>query len=101
LVLGGAYVTERIMPGALSMDHGAKVDPIVPGEIDRGGAIDLICCRRPTSKNAVGMAMSGFLVEVERTNLEEMRRKYPEAFSRKFSPSAGPIIESYMVEGGA
>jgi len=101
VVLGGAYVTERIMPGALSMDHGAKVDPIVPGELDRGGAIDLICCRNPTSKNAVGMAMSGFLVEVERTNLEEMRRKYPEAFSRKFSPSAGPVIESYMAEGGA
>jgi trimethylamine-N-oxide reductase (cytochrome c) len=100
-VLGGAYVTERVMPGALSMDHGAKVDPIVPGEIDRGGAIDLICCRRPTSKNAVGMAMSGFLVQLEKANLEDLRKKYPEAFSRKFSPSAGPIMETYMAQGGA
>ncbi len=41
-VLAGAYVTERIMPGAVSMDHGAKYDPIVPGEIDRGGVINTI-----------------------------------------------------------
>ena len=36
IVLGGAYVTERVMPRAVSMDHGARYDPIVPGEIDRG-----------------------------------------------------------------
>jgi trimethylamine-N-oxide reductase (cytochrome c) len=34
-VLAGAYVTERIMPGVISIDHGAKYDPIVPGELDR------------------------------------------------------------------
>ena len=42
MVLAGAYVTERIIPGAVSMDHGAKYDPIVPGEIDRGGVINTI-----------------------------------------------------------
>jgi len=31
VVLGGAYVTERVMPGVLDMDHGAKADPIFPG----------------------------------------------------------------------
>ncbi len=30
-VLAGAYVTERIMPGAVGIDHGAKWDPIEPG----------------------------------------------------------------------
>ena len=25
-VLGGAYVSERVMPGAVSMDHGARYD---------------------------------------------------------------------------
>ena len=41
-VLCGAYVTERIMPGVVYVDHGARYDPIVPGELDRGGAINTI-----------------------------------------------------------
>ena len=32
-VLCGAYITERIMPGVVSTDHGAKHDPIIPKEI--------------------------------------------------------------------
>ena len=44
-VLAGAYVTERIMPGVVYIDHGAKCDPIVPGVIDRGGAINTIVPR--------------------------------------------------------
>ena len=99
IVLGGAYVTERVMPGAVSMDHGAKLDPIVPGEIDRGGAIDTICCRKPTSRNACGMAMSGFLVEVEKEVLEKLVEKYPEAFKRPFHKDAGPSVESFL-QGG-
>lgn len=99
VVLGGAYVTERVMPGAVSMDHGAKYDPIVPGEIDRGGAIDTICCHKPTSRNAVGMAVSGFLVEVEKADLEQMVRKYPEAFKRPYHKDAGPNVESF-IHGG-
>ena len=53
-VLGGAYVTERIMPGVVGMDHGAKYDPIVPGEIDRGGAINTIVPRNTTSQERRG-----------------------------------------------
>ena len=30
-VLGGVYVTERIVPGAVLQDHGARVDAIVAG----------------------------------------------------------------------
>jgi anaerobic selenocysteine-containing dehydrogenase len=97
-VLAGAYVTERIMPGVVSQDHGAKYDPIVPGEIDRGGAINAISPRNTTSRNACGMAVSGFLVEIERINLDEMRRHYPEAFSRPFHASAGPCLESYVIK---
>ena len=29
----GAYVTERIMPGVIYVDHGSRYDPIVAGEI--------------------------------------------------------------------
>jgi trimethylamine-N-oxide reductase (cytochrome c) len=89
IVLGGAYVTERIKPGAVYMDHGSRYDPIVPGEIDRGGAINTITPHNLTSKNATGMVVSGFLVEVKRTDLGELVKKYPEAFKRSYDPGAG------------
>jgi len=95
-VLGGAYITERVMPGVLYIDHGAKWDPIVPGVIDRGGAINTIVPRNTTSKNAVGHAVSGFLVEVEKTDLEELKGKYSEPFKRKFDPAAGPCFETFV-----
>jgi len=99
VVLGGVYVTERIMPGVIYMDHGAKLDPIALGEIDRGGAINCIVPTKPTSKNAVGHAVSGFLAEVEKTDLEALNKKYPEAFARPFHPTAGPGIEGFMAGG--
>jgi trimethylamine-N-oxide reductase (cytochrome c) len=98
-VLAGAYVTERIMPGAVGIDHGAKYDPIVPGELDRGGAINTIVPRNTTSKNAVGMAVSGFLVEVKKVDLAALRAQYPEAFARKCHVSAGPCLAGVMGRG--
>ncbi|MEJ2040274.1 MAG: molybdopterin dinucleotide binding domain-containing protein, partial [Desulfosarcinaceae bacterium] len=41
-VLCGARVWERIMPGVAYIDHGARHDPIIPGKLDRGGAINTI-----------------------------------------------------------
>jgi len=98
-VLGGAYVNERIMPGVVYMDHGARYDPIAPGELDRGGAINTITPHKITSKNATGMATSGYLVEVERVNLDELRKKYPEAFKRPYHPAAGLRMERVLVRG--
>ncbi len=83
-VLAGAYVTERIMPGVVGIDHGAKYDPIVPGEIDRGGAINTIVpAQHHLQERRAGMAVSGFLAEVEKTDLERFEAKYPEAFARE------------------
>jgi anaerobic selenocysteine-containing dehydrogenase len=96
VVLGGAYITERVMPGVVYIDHGAKWDPIVAGEIDRGGAINTIVPRSTTSKNAVGHAVSGFLVDLEKTDMEELKRKYPEAFAKPFHPCAGPGLEACL-----
>jgi anaerobic selenocysteine-containing dehydrogenase len=98
-VLGGAYVTERIMPGVAYMDHGARVDSIVPGELDRGGAINLISPIGISSKNAAGMATSGYLVEVERVSMaqmEEWRNKYPEAFEREYDPASGLRFNAWV-----
>jgi anaerobic selenocysteine-containing dehydrogenase len=96
IVLAGAFVTERIMPGVISIDHGAKYDPIVPGEIDRGGAINTITPRKTTSRNVCGMAVSGFLAEVESANLDELRKQYPEAFSRSFHYATGTCVASFL-----
>jgi trimethylamine-N-oxide reductase (cytochrome c) len=98
-VLGGAYVTERIMPGVVYQDHGARVDHIVPGVLDRGGANNLICPSKTTSKNAVGMVCSGFLVGVEKVDLDKLRRQYPETFQRAYDPASGLRFKAW-VEGG-
>jgi trimethylamine-N-oxide reductase (cytochrome c) len=95
-VLGGAYVTERIMPGVVYMDHGARYDPIVPGELDRGGAINTITPHNVTSKNATGMVVSGFLVEVDTVDLDELRKKYPEAFKREYDPASGLRFNAWV-----
>jgi anaerobic selenocysteine-containing dehydrogenase len=98
-VLGGAYVTERLMPGVVYIDHGARYDPIVPGELDRGGAINTITPHKTTSKRATGMVVSSFLVEVERVNIDELRKRYPEAFAREYSPASGLRFNARIVKG--
>jgi anaerobic selenocysteine-containing dehydrogenase len=101
-VLGGAYITERLMPRVAYMDHGARCDWIVPGELDRGGAINLIAPRNVLSKNTTGQATSGYLVEVEKVTMAQMedwRKKYTEAFERDYDPASGLRFNAW-VEGG-
>jgi molybdopterin guanine dinucleotide-containing S/N-oxide reductase-like protein len=101
-VLGGAYVTERIRPGVIYMDHGARCDWIIPGELDRGGAINLVSPTGTISRNCVGMASSGYLVEVEKVTLAQMgdwRKIYPAAFAREYDPASGLRFDAW-VEGG-
>ena len=99
-VLCGAYVTERLIPNVCYVDHGARVDSIIPGELDRGGAINLITPTGMTSKNSTGMATSGFLVEVAKVADEEMagwKRDYPEAFARKIDYATGVCLEGWLI----
>ena len=97
-VLGGACVTERIMPGVVYMDHGARYDSIIPGELDRGGAINTITPHSTTSRNATGMAVSGFLVEVEYVNFSELIKNYPEAFKRSYNPGVDLHFERVIIK---
>jgi anaerobic selenocysteine-containing dehydrogenase len=98
-ILAGAYVTERLMNGVVYIDHGARYDPIIPGELDRGGAINTIAPANLTSKNATGMVVSGYLVEVEKAKMDELRKKYPDAFKRKYDQASGLRFNAW-VEGG-
>jgi len=100
IVLGGAYITERIMPGVVYQDHGARSDPITD-RIDRGGNNNLISPEKTTSPNTQGQVASGFLVQVEKVNLEEMdmwRKQYPESFWREYDPASGLRFNGWIEE---
>ena len=105
IVICGAYVTERIRSGVAYVDHGARIDPIILGKVDRGGAINLISPIGSTSKNCLGMASSGYLVEVGKIAPQEWaewRRVNPEAFAREYDRGAGLRFDAWVAkEGGA
>jgi trimethylamine-N-oxide reductase (cytochrome c) len=97
-VLCGAYVTERVMPGVVYVDHGARHDPIVVGELDRGGAINTISPHKVLSKNATGMATSGYLVGVTKANLDQLRKQHPEAFARPYHEGSGLTLDRVLAK---
>jgi trimethylamine-N-oxide reductase (cytochrome c) len=102
IVLGGAYVTERLRPGVVYMDHGARHDPIKTGEIERGGAINTITPEAITSENCVGQIAGGYLVEVAKVTgreWDQWRRDFPEAFNRNYDPNAGLCVDAW-IDGG-
>lgn len=101
IVLAGAYVTERLRPGVVYIDHGARADAIKVGEIDRGGAINTISPDGIISENCVGQATSGYLVQLERLSGAEMdqwRQDYPEAFERKYDPAGGLRFDAWVIK---
>jgi len=101
VVLCAAYVTERVIPGTVYVDHGARFDPIDAGNLDRGGAINLITPTAIISKTATGMVVSGFLVDVSKVTdgeMERWRAEYPEAFGRTLDDACGVCLDGWMVE---
>jgi trimethylamine-N-oxide reductase (cytochrome c) len=64
--------------------------------LDRGGAINTITPRNTSSKNATGMVSGAFLVDFERVDLDELRRKYPEAFNRPYDRATGLVYERML-----
>jgi len=86
-------------PGVAYVDHGARIDPIILGKVDRGGAINLISPIGSTSKNCLGMASSGYLAEVGKISAEEWeswRREAPEAFAREYDRGAGLRVDAWI-----
>jgi anaerobic selenocysteine-containing dehydrogenase len=79
-VLVGAVVTERIIPGALGIEHGAKIDAALLNneQVDRGGCINLIS-PSPQEKYRAGaeikipeMNVNGFLVETVKIDVSSI-----------------------------
>ena len=101
IVLCAAYVTERLIPGVVYVDHGARLDPIIPGWLDRGGCINCITPTSMTSKNSTGMAVSGFLVECQKVTDEEYAEwstAYAEAWNRPLHPDAGLCLAGWLAD---
>lgn len=100
IILVGARISERAIPGSIIVNKGSRADPIAPG-IDRGGSTNLISPPRPISKHCWGFAVTGYLAEAEKltdTEMNEWKSKYPEAFTRDYDPAVGINYASW-VEG--
>ena len=102
IVLCGARVWERVMPGVISIDHGARHDPLIQG-VDRGGAINSIAPYGITSRNCVGEATSGYLADVHKItsgDWEEWHAKDPvafdAAFKRHYDPDSGLHFDAWI-----
>jgi trimethylamine-N-oxide reductase (cytochrome c) len=90
---------ERIRPGVVSVDHGARADAIVPGKLDRGGAINTVTPAGLTSKHCAGQATSGFLVNFEKVTPEQMGKwmsEYPDAFAREYDAASGLRFDAWI-----
>ena len=99
-VLFGARISERIIPGAVMVNKGSRVDPIT-SHLDRGGAINLISPSNQVSKHCKGFAVTGYLVEAAKVAEEEYNgwvRDYPEAFNRDYDPAIGINYASWVIE---
>ena len=79
-ILCGAMVTERIIPSALSIEHGAKIDLVMLKDklVDRGGSINMIA-PSPLEKYGAGeeikipeMNVCGFLVDAVKIDVSQI-----------------------------
>ncbi|MBO4353177.1 MAG: molybdopterin-dependent oxidoreductase, partial [Eggerthellaceae bacterium] len=99
-ILTGARISERVIPGAVVVNKGSRVDPIGP-HIDRGGAANLISPEGQVSKNCRGFAVSGYLIEIaklEDAEMDQWKKDYPDAFARDYDPAIGINYDSWVIE---
>lgn len=94
MVLAGAYVTERVMPGVVVIHHGAWYDPqnVKGRNIDVHGNSNTLTMDVPTSKLACGNIASTALVQVEKWTESLPRVSVYE--EPEFSPMPKPVRKS-------
>jgi trimethylamine-N-oxide reductase (cytochrome c) len=86
-ILAGAVISERVVPGEVLINYGSWSDPLEPrsGALERGGNANYLTPDRPLSgKHHMGAFATSTLVEVEKVDLEELARRYPEGWAGKF-----------------
>lgn len=90
-VLFVAKLSERIIPGTIYTEHGSRIDftEIDNDVVDRGGCINLIT-PSPIEKYDKGetikipeMNVSGFLADIKKVNVDEIRRIQVKNHNRK------------------
>lgn len=99
-ILCGAYITERIVPGAVVIAHGSGLDLLsLEDRVDRGGCVNLIC-PTPAEKYKPGevieipeMVVSGFLVNIRKLKMDDLVKNFPQAFTRKLHPQIGSYYD--------
>lgn len=99
-ILVGARISQRVVPGAVIVNKGSRVDPIAP-HLDRGGSTNLICPPRPISQHCYGFVVTGYLVEaqkLEQAEMDQWKKDYPDAFARDYDPAVGLNYKSWVVE---
>lgn len=86
-VLAGLHITERLMPGVIWQSYGSWDDPLEKAEIplDRGGNVNSLTNSNPMSVHHVAGACNSTLVEVEKADLEDIARRYPDGMDGAYS----------------
>ncbi|MBI4789162.1 MAG: molybdopterin-dependent oxidoreductase [Chloroflexi bacterium] len=100
-VLAGAVVTEGVMAGAMRLDKAGGDDQIAL-EVNRGGNPNSINRKQPMHKHGYGLAAQFYLCQIEKLSgaqMDEWRKKYPEAFKRDYDPAYGPLFSGWVEEG--
>jgi trimethylamine-N-oxide reductase (cytochrome c) len=86
-ILCGVMTSQRILNGVVWVAYGSWWDLLepVPGAIDRGGESNFLTPSKGMSEHYIGAACNSALVEVEKADLEELSKKYPEGWAGKYS----------------
>ncbi len=104
-LLAGTRVTERMRPGTVYIEKGARADiihlPDNPANwrdtIDRGGNTNPMCPEHGNSENARHSGMwTAYLVQVQKADMAALRAKYPAAMNRPYDPAFGLMAKAWV-----
>lgn len=85
-ILCGVRTTRRLVKGVVQIAYGSWSDLLEPkpGAIDRGGDSNFLTPSRGMSEHHIGIAPNSTLAEVQKADLEELRKTYPEGWAGKY-----------------
>jgi trimethylamine-N-oxide reductase (cytochrome c) len=85
-VLAGAQLTYRVVPGVAQLSYGSWNDPLDGGfgAPDRGGDGQVLSNAGEMSAHHLSGAYNSSLFEIEKVDLDELAREYPDGWSGKY-----------------